>query len=169
MAIEPQVFICYGRPDNTVADALASEFWRNRIECYNYMGKPMEDRLGNELPHLSYIYACRLFIAIISKESIERYLVAEEIAHAQQMASLSEQLFRVHILTDVIQSPFPKPDFVINWRSSPDPPAIVSELLGRMGTEFVERNQKAWEINKSLYPDKWEDLDARYAGKSADA
>jgi len=169
MAVEPQVFICYGRPDKNVAHALAAEFWRNRIECYNYMGKPVEDRLGTTLPHLSYVYCCRLFIAIISKESISRFHVAEEIVRSEQMASLSEGFFRVHILTDVEQSPFPVPDLFVNWARSAGPAAIVKDLLYKMGAEFVEKNQKAWEINKGLYVDKWKELNSKYTGETPDA
>jgi hypothetical protein len=167
MAIEPQVFICYGRPDRAVAHLLAAEFWRNRIECYNYTAKPLEDRLGNELHQVSYIYSSRLFIAIISKESVQRFSVAEEIAHAQQMSSLSEDFVRVHVLTDAEPSSFPEPDLIVNW-ALPNLATIVKELLGRMGPSFVERNQKAWDVNKSLYTDKWKDLDASYSGYSTD-
>lgn len=169
MAIEPQVFICYGRPDKGIAHAITVEFWRNHIECYNYLGKPTEDRFGKELPNLAYIHVSELFIAVISRESIRRFSVAEEIVHAQQWAVISESLFRVHILKDVEQPPFPKPDLAINWGGSTDPAAIVSQLLGRMGSKFVERNQKAWEINKKLYYDKWKELNAEYAGESTDA
>lgn len=170
MAIEPQVFICYGRPDKDVAYAIATEFWRRRIESYNYLGKPIEDRLFDNMVahHLGYIYASRLFIAIISKESIPRFFVTEEIARAQQIASISEQFFRVYILKDINESSFPEPELVINWANSPDPVAIVSDLLDKMGNEFIERNQKGWEINKSLFPDQWKELDAMYAGDSTD-
>jgi len=159
MAVEPQVFICYGRPDKDVAQQLAGEFWRHRIECYNYMLKPVEDRLGSEIDHRGYIYSTRLFIAILSDESIPRFLVAEEIAIAHQIATtLTDQMYRVYLslLDKTRELPFPKPNLVVRWHESPGPAIIVSDLLERMGLQFRERNQQAWEINKNLYTGKWE-------------
>ena len=165
MAVEPQTFICYGRPDKDVAQQLAAEFWRHRIECYNYMLKPVEDRLGSEIDHRGYIYSTRLFIAILSDESIPRFLVAEEIAIAYQIAtSLTDQMYRVCIsLVEGARAlPFPEPNLVIRWHESPGPVVVVSDLLERMGPEFLERNQQAWEINKKLYTEKWEELNQLY-------
>ena len=39
------------------------------------------------------------------------------------------------------------------------PAAIAEELIRLMGSELVERCQKAWEINRTLYPEHWQDLD----------
>src|SRR3989337_1314021 len=55
MAISPQVFLCYGRPDREVAEAIVGSLWQHEIECYDYLAKPVEDRLGNESHHFRYI------------------------------------------------------------------------------------------------------------------
>ena len=171
MAVEPQVFICYGKPDKAVAHQLAAEFWRNRIECYNYMSKPVEDRIGSEeVDHRAYIYTAQLFIAIISDESIPRFLVTEELAIAHQIATaLNNRLYRVYIslLDRKADIRFPKPDVLVHWH--PDSAvSIAAELLQRMGPEFLERNHKAWEINKNLYAGQWKELDELYShGQSA--
>ena len=165
MAVEPQVFICYGRPDKDIAHEIAAEFWRNRIECYNYLSKPVEDRVGEEIQHLGYIYSTRLFIAIISEESISRHLVIEEIVLANQIASImSDYPFRVHVslLNNPSHTPFPEQNLIVEWAQDSRPSSMVNDLLKQMGPEFLERNQKAWEINKGLYPEKWEELNERY-------
>ena len=42
MAIEPQVFTCYGRPDKDAAHALACEFWKILIEStFNELAPPV--------------------------------------------------------------------------------------------------------------------------------
>jgi hypothetical protein len=66
MPIEPNVFICYGRPDKTLAHAIAKGLWHERIESYNYLAKPIEDRIGREQDYLAYVYSARIFIAIAS-------------------------------------------------------------------------------------------------------
>jgi len=165
MAIEPQVFLCYGRPDKDVAHEIAAEFWRNRIECYNYMSKPVEDRLENEIDHRGYIFATRLFIAILSEESVARFLVAEELAIANQVATmLAGRLFRAYVslLPSARNNSAGQPDLVVLWSNSDGAPSVVSNLLHKMGPEFVERNQKAWEINKNLYAEKWRELNEKY-------
>jgi hypothetical protein len=165
MAVEPQVFICYGRPDQDVAHQIAKAFWSHRIECYNYMLKPVEDRLGSEIDHRGYLYATRLFIAIVSEDSIPRFLVTEEIAVAHKIATeLSDELCRVYIslLRETSALSLPSPDLIVRWHEADGPDSIVSDLLEKMGTPFLERNQKAWEINKSLYADQWEALNQRY-------
>ncbi len=168
MAIEPQVFICYGRPDKDAAYALAHEFWKNQIECYNYLAKPVEDRFGTELDHRSFLLACRLFVALLSPESITRFLVAEEIALATQHAKLSDRRFcqcRAYVLasTDPMEDRFPDPDLLFTAERLADVPGLVRGLTDHMGPEFTSRAQRAWTVNKGLYPDAWAALDATYA------
>ncbi len=170
MAVEPQVFICYGRPDKGIADELAREFWRNRIECYNYLSKPIEDRLGDEIHQRGYIFAAELFIAILSADSVTRFSVAEEIAVAHQVATrLNDSFFRTYISLSAQSIPFPEPDLVIDWNKESNITEVVSVLLQSMPPSFIERNQKAWETNRTLYPDKWTELNERYVPKQSDA
>jgi hypothetical protein len=77
---------------------------------------------------------------------------------------MPERLYRVYISLGVgTRSPsYPEPDSFLDWNQSGGPAAIVSGLLDQMGPEFLERNQKAWDINKSLYTDQWEELDKQY-------
>jgi len=167
--IEPQVFICYGRPDKDIAHDLAAEFWRNHIECYNYLSKPVEDRIGDEIHQRGYIFSTRLFIAILSGDSVTRFSVAEEIATANQVATLSNELFRTYIsLLASRDIPFPKPDLVIDWNKESKIKEIVSVLLQKMPSTFLDRNQKAWEINKKLYTDQWAELNERYLPGESD-
>jgi hypothetical protein len=49
MDAEPQVFI-YGRPDKRMGRQLG----RHRIDCLNYVIKPVEDRLGSKVDHQGY-------------------------------------------------------------------------------------------------------------------
>jgi hypothetical protein len=167
MAIEPQVFICYGRPDKDVAQAFACEFWNLEIECYNYLAKPVEDRLGAELDHLGYLAACRLFVALLSPESSTRYLVVEELALAAEHARLPERLCRcrAYILTTTspLAGSFPDPDLLFTADELGDIPRLVRKLTSYLGTEFTDRARRAWNANKELYPDAWAALDALYA------
>ena len=168
MAIEPQVFICHGRPDKDAAYALAHEFWKNQIECYNYMAKPVEDRLATELDHRSFLGACRLFVALLSPESITRFLVVEEILLAARHAKLSDRLFcrcRAYVLTstDPMEGRLPDPDLLFTAERLADVPELVRMLTDHMGPEFASRARQAWAVNKRLYPDAWATLDAMYA------
>jgi len=168
MAIEPQVFICYGRPDMDAAYALAHEFWKNQIECYNYLAKPVEDRFGTELDHRGFLIAGRLFVALLSPESIARFLVAEEISLAAQHAKLSDRRFcrcRAYVLTstDSMEGRFPDPDLLFTAERLADVPGLVRALTDHMGPEFAGRARQAWAVNKGLYPDAWTALDAMYA------
>jgi hypothetical protein len=168
MAIEPQVFLCYGRPDRDIAHAVAYEFWKKQIECYNYLAKPVEDRLGKESPHLSYVIACGLFVALLSPETIMRKLVVEEILLASRIAGVSAQRncwCRVYIITtdDQLDIPFPEPDLLFVYDRLMDIPRIASEMTTHMGPAFVEHAQKAWTINKELYPKAWAALAAKYS------
>lgn len=168
MAIEPQVFICYGRPDKDTAYALAHEFWNNQIECYNYMAKPVEDRLGTEEDHRGFLLACRLFVALLSPGSVRHYLVVEEVALAARYAELSGARFcqcRAYVLTttDSTQRGFPDPDLLFTANRLADVPGLVRELTEYMGPEFADRARQAWALNKGLYPDAWAALDATYA------
>jgi len=170
LAIEPQVFLCYGRPDKDVAYALAYEFWKNQIECYNYLAKPVEDRLDKELDHRPYVVASRLFIAVLSPEANKRYLVLEEALVASRTAVDSDGLFcscRAYILATndapVDRSAFPQPDLLFPSDRLTDLQGIVSEMISHMGPAFVEHSQKAWKINKELYPEAWANLDLMYS------
>ena len=168
MAIEPQVFICYGRPDHDTAYALAHEFWKNQIECYNYLAKPVEDRLGAELDHRGFLSACRLFVALLSPESIMRYLVAEEVMLAARITELSGGRFcqcRAYVLTttDSMQEHFPVPDLLFAANRLGDVEGIVRELIENMGPEFANRARQAWTVNKDLYPAAWAALETMYA------
>jgi hypothetical protein len=168
MSIEPHVFVCYGRPDKDAAYALAHEFWKNQIECYNYLAKPVEDRLGTELDHRGFLKACRLFVALLSPESITRYLVAEEIIVAARWARLSRGRFcqcraYVETTTDLIEGGFPDPDLLFTAQRLADIAGLVREMTDHMGPEFAGRARKAWAVNKGLYPEAWAALDAMYA------
>jgi len=167
MAIEPHVFICYGRPDKDAAHALAREFWNNQIECYNYLAKPVEDRLGSQLDHRGFLASCRLFVALLSPESSVRFLVAEELVLAAEYAELSREFCRcrAYILTttDTLEGRFPRPDLLFTADRLGDIPGLVSELTGHLGPEFADRARRAWNANKGLYPDAWAALDAMYA------
>ena len=170
MAIEPHVFICYGRPDKDVGHALAYEFWKNQIESYNYLAKPVEDRLGTELDHRAFLTASRLFVALLSPEIITRDLVVEEIELAARCADLSGGLLckcRAYIFTTShsVQYRFPNPDLLFTVDRLADPPGIVHTLMDHMGPEFADRARRAWTVNKNLYPDAWATLDALYAGE----
>jgi len=165
MPVEPQVFLCYGRPDMELAHAIACELWRNRIECYNYLAKPVEDRLGTELPHEAYVLTARMFAAIIAPDTVWRELVVAEILLAHRMALLSEgRCKRVYISTPgtIAGLPVPPPDHLIDRTQVSGSQMIAAELMGLMDPELVQRCQEAWEINRSLYPDAWQALAAKY-------
>ncbi len=168
MPIEPQVFICYGRPDKDVAYAFAYEFWKNQVESYNYLAKPIENLINKGLEHRSFLGVCRLFIALLSPESILRYFVVEEITKAAWYAKFSGGRFcqcRAYVLTttDPMESNFPPPDLLIKADRLVDVSGIVHELINGMGSKFVCHAQKSWTVNKGLYPDAWAALDAMYS------
>lgn len=168
MAVEPQVFLCYGRPDRDIAHAITYEFWKNQIECYNYLAKPIEDRLGKESPHLSYVIGCGLFVALLSPETVMRGLVVEEILVASRIAGVAAQRncrCRAYILTtdEELKGPFPSPDLLFPYDRLTDIPRLVSELMTHMGSAFVEHAQKAWTVNKGLYSKAWAALAAKYS------
>jgi hypothetical protein len=170
MAIEPHVFVCYGRPDKDAAYALGHEFWKNRVECYNYLAKPVEDRLGAaELDHRSFLRASRLFVALLSSESSRRDLVAEELQLAALQAELSGGLFcrcRAYVLTttsDSMLDRFPEPDLLFTSHRLGDVAGLVREMIEHMGPEFADRAGRAWQVNRDLYPEAWAKLDAMYA------
>jgi hypothetical protein len=168
MAIEPQVFLCYGRPDRDIAHAVAYEFSKKQIECYNYLAKPVEDRLGKESPHLSYVIACGLFVAVLSPETIMRKLVVEEILLASRIAGVAAQRncrCRAYILAtdEELKGPLPSPDLLFSYDRLTDIPRLVSEMMTHMGSVFVEHAQKAWTINKGLYPKAWAAAAAKYS------
>lgn len=167
MAIEPWVFLCYGGCDREAAYALAHEFWKNQVECYNYRAKPVEDRLGTELDHRNFLMGCRLFVALLTPESTRRDLVVEELALAAQVARASGGLFcqtRVYIGTPALrEGTFPAPDRHFGADRLTDVPGLVRELLDRMGPGFAGRAREAWAVNRGLYPDAWEALNTEYS------
>jgi hypothetical protein len=59
MPVEPHVFLSCGRPDKGLALQISSELWCHRIECYNYLAKPVMDGLGSDGDHLKHIFAGR--------------------------------------------------------------------------------------------------------------
>jgi hypothetical protein len=176
MPVEPHVFLSYGRPDKDLALQLSSELWRHRIECYNYLAKPIMDRLGSDGEHLKHVFATRFLVAIVSAETHWRELVMQEILTAYR---LTEDQLReiplVYVTTPRIleAGPYPRSNkhHVIDPTSSGGPAAIAQELIRLMGGELVGRCQQAWEINKSLYPEHWRSLDetlrATEAGQGA--
>ena len=158
MAIEPQVFICYGRPDKDTAYSLADEFWKSQFECYNYLAKPSNTALAWSLTIATSSPRAALFVALLSPESITRYLVAEEIALAARYADLSGREFcrcRAYVLTttDSMEGRFTTPDLLFTADRLADIPGLVRELTDHMGPEFADRARRAWAVNKGLYPD----------------
>ena len=164
MPVEPHVFLSYGRPDKDLALQLSSELWRHRIECYNYLAKPVMDRLGSDGEHLKHVFATRFLIAILSAETHWRELVMEEILTAYRLTKDElREIPLVYVTTPRILEAGPYPRArnhqVIDPTSAGGPAAIAQELMRRMGGELVGRCQQAWEINKSLYPEHWSSLD----------
>ena len=168
MPIEPKVFLCYGRPDRPLALSIARELWKDRVEAYNYLAKPVEDRIGGELPYLAYIPSARLFVAILSTKSIWRQPVVEEILYAQKMAKISEgRIRRVFIATPAAarKLPFSESDFLIDQTKMAGPADIAHRLIEAFGTEEAKKCRKSWEINKNLYRDAWEALNREYGSE----
>jgi hypothetical protein len=69
----------------------------------------------------------------------------------------------VYITTPQIlrSGPYPHSNHqhLIDPTSSGGPAAIADKLVRLMGDELVQHCQKAWDINKTLYPDHWRHLD----------
>ena len=176
MPVEPHVFLSYGRPDKGFALQISSELWRNRIECYNYLAKPVMDRLGSDGDHLKHVFATRFLVAIVSAETHWRELVMEEILTAYRLTQDKlREIPLVYIAAPKLLAagPYPRSNehHVIDPLSSGGPAAIAEELIRLMGSELVERCRKAWEINRTLYPEHWKNLDetlrAAQAGERA--
>lgn len=164
MPVEPHVFLSYGRPDKGLALRLSSELWRHRIECYNYLAKPVMDRLGSDGDHLKHIFASRFLVAIVSAETHWRELVMEEILTAYRLTQDKlRDIPLVYIASPnlLAAGPYPRSNMqhAIDPSSGGGPVAMTEELMRLMGGELVERCQKAWEINKTLYPEHWQNLD----------
>lgn len=124
MAISPQVFLCYGRPDREVAEAIVGSLWEHEIECYDYLAKPVEDRLGNESHHFRYIFEAKLFVALISPETSARDLVIEELQVAAGIKAISADHRTVYICP---------PDFMRDVKPTQmDPSLPVFAYLGRV-------------------------------------
>ena len=164
MAVEPHVFLSYGRPDKGLALQISSELWRHRIECYNYLAKPVMDRLGSDGDHLKHIFAARFLVAIVSAETHWRELVMEEILTAYRLTQDKlRDIPLVYIAAPKLLAagPYPRSNehHVIDPWSGGGPATIAEELVQLMGSELVTRCQKAWDINKALYPEHWQILD----------
>jgi hypothetical protein len=164
MPIEPHLFLSYGRPDKELALRISSALWRNRIECYNYLAKPIMEKYGTDTDHSKYLFSTRFFIAILSRDTLWRQLVMDEILNTSwfnQQELL--QIPMVYITTqDVLDSgPYPTADHqhVIDPTRTGGVSEIVDELISLMGTELVARCQTAWETNRTLYSAAWQELD----------
>ncbi len=81
------------------AHSIAKELWDEKIESYNYLAKPIEDRLGSELEFLAYVTVAKLFVAIVSEAGFFRWPVLQEILRAQVMTTLDESYKRIYLLT----------------------------------------------------------------------
>ena len=164
MSVAPQVFVCYGRADQVVAHAIGQELWRHEIESYNYLAKPAEDRAVGELGHLSYIAPATLFVAVVSDDSLRRALVLEEILMADQFASLSPARRRVYVKTSHSDTGFrlPPADLEIDWHQAGNPATAVASMLNLVEEATLAKMRRAWQINKSLYPQAWNQLNDRY-------
>ena len=122
------------------------------------------DRLGSDGDHLKHIFATRFLVAIVSAETHWRELVMEEILTAYRLTQDKlRDIPLVYIAAPKILAagPYPRSNthHVIDPLSGGGPAAIAEELTRLMGSELVERCQKAWEINRTLYPEHWQNLD----------
>lgn len=72
---------------------------------------------------------------------------------------LGSRLRCVYIATpSLIESfPLPAPGHCIDPIHADGPKGIAMQLIDFMGSDLVEQCQKAWDINKNLYPGKWND------------
>jgi len=182
MPVEPRVFLCYGRPDREAAAALSKCFWEHQMECYDYLAKPIEDRLETELPHTSYIFAVKVFVALISFESAERQLVIEELQMAAGMKRLNPELIRIYVCPPEFMLPEKRP-FMLNpgvFTSSVQVPIddhpelyidrtrvgtaeeLCAEIIRAIPQETLNKINEAWEINKQLYPDQFDEKQKEY-------
>ncbi len=166
MPIEPHLFLSYGRPDKELALYIASELWSNKIECYNYLAKPIMEHYGTDSDHLKYLLGTRFFIAILSGDTLWRKLVVAEILDTYRFnQERLREIPMVYVTTEEILNAGPYPtsanDHIIDPTLTGGVPEIVKELIRLMGTKLVARCQEAWEVNKKLYVEAWRELDAK--------
>lgn len=170
MPVEPQLFLSYGRPDSELAFALTAELWRNRIECYNYQVKPIMDFYGNDPDHLKYLRSIPFFVVILSAETSARKLVVEEILQIFQFCKAEiVNTPIVYVTTQKILGFGPYPTITTHYEIDPTRACgtfdrdgmepIVKELMQLMGSELVEHCQKAWEVNKTKFQERWQRSD----------
>ena len=171
MPIDPQVFLSYGRPDKELARRITAGLWNNRIDCYNYLAQPIMERLGGDSDHSKYLNVIRLFVALLSGDTLWRKAVIDEIFDIDWLVrERLRNVPRVYVTTRAILEggPYPEDDNsrVIDPTRTGGVTEIVQELMRLMGSELVAHSQKGWETNKALYFEQWQKVDAELNGSA---
>lgn len=150
MPVTPPIFLCYGRPDSTYATALGAELFRLGVESFNYQIRPVEDRLGSEVSYESYLFACGVFVAIITPEAVWREKVQEEIAKAINLRRSGVDRPIVYVTTPLILDEYPIPhvaDCLVDMARVGGPDHAASAIVSFLGRNYIGQCQEKLSIN----------------------